>query len=115
MECREWLCLWATRDQLANVVELQGSASAYASFCFRFRAKTGLPLAPLVSAGKWAWLLENNEAIKTLAGENKLRFGTVDAWLIHQLTSGEVHATDLSNASRTGLLNLHMLNGTRIC
>ncbi len=74
-----------------------------------FRAKTGLPLAPLVSAGKWAWLLENNEAIKTLAGENKLRFGTVDAWLIHQLTSGEVHATDLSNASRTGLLNLHTL------
>ena len=74
-----------------------------------FHVKTGLPLAPLVSAAKWAWLLENDEAIKALASEDKLRFGTVDAWLIHQLTYGEVHATDLSNASRTGLLNLHTL------
>jgi glycerol kinase len=74
-----------------------------------FRSKTGLPLAPLVSAGKWAWLLENEPAIKSLEDDGKLRLGTVDSWLIHQLTQGAVHATDLSNASRTGLLNLKSL------
>jgi glycerol kinase len=72
-----------------------------------FRAKTGLPLAPLISAGKWTWLLENDESIASLAGEGKLRFGTVDSWLLHQFTRGAVHATDFSNASRTGLLNLN--------
>jgi glycerol kinase len=69
-----------------------------------------LPLAPLVSAGKWAWLLENEPALKSLADNGKLRFGTVDSWLIHQFTRGAVHATDFSNASRTGLLNLASLS-----
>ncbi len=73
------------------------------------RAKTGLPLATLMSAGKWAWLLENNAQAQALAQAGTLRLGTVDSWLIHRLTGGQVHATDLSNASRTGLLHLEHL------
>jgi len=81
------------------------------SFDFRdqFRVRTGLPLAPLVSACKWAWLLENETCVTELARENNLRLGTVDSWLIHQFTRGAVHTTDFSNASRTGLLNLTTL------
>lgn len=99
---------------VANAVSWQCSRGA--DICDRlslrpseFRARTGLPLAPLISACKWAWLLENESGIKTLSRESRLRFGTVDSWLIHQLTGGSVHATDLSNASRTGLLNLATL------
>ena len=73
------------------------------------RSKTGLPLAPLISATKWAWLLENNPTVQELKSEEHLRLGTVDSWLIHKLTGGAVHATDLTNASRTGLLNLASL------
>jgi glycerol kinase len=70
------------------------------------RSKTGLPLATLISAGKWAWLLENDLRAQAAARRGQLRFGTVDSWLISRLTGGSVHTTDLSNASRTGLLNL---------
>jgi len=77
------------------------------------RAKTGLPLATLISAGKWAWLLENHAATQELAGSGGLRLGTVDSWLVHQFTKGSLHATDLSNASRTGLLNLDRLTWDR--
>ena len=70
------------------------------------RAKTGLPLATLISAGKWAWLLEHNGRARAFAECGQLRLGTVDSWLIYRLTGGAVHATDLTNASRTGLLNL---------
>lgn len=79
------------------------SRSAY------LRATTGLPLAPLISASKWAWLLENEPTVRELAANGTLRLGTVDSWLIHQLTDGTVHATDLTNASRTGLLALDTL------
>jgi glycerol kinase len=77
------------------------------------RAKTGLPLATLISAGKWAWLVENNAEAQALAIAGTLRFGTVDSWLIHRLTAGAVHATDWSNASRTGLLPLEQLTWDR--
>lgn len=70
------------------------------------RSRTGLPLATLISAGKWAWLLENDSRARAAARAGNLRFGTVDSWLINRLTAGSVHTTDLSNASRTGLLNL---------
>lgn len=73
------------------------------------RATAGLPLAPLISASKWAWLLENDPGVSELASAGILRIGTVDTWLIHQLTGGAVHATDLTNASRTGLLALDTL------
>jgi glycerol kinase len=73
------------------------------------RAKTGLPLATLISAGKWAWLLENNAAAQACEKAGTLRLGTVDSWLLHQFTNGRLHATDFSNASRTGILNLDRL------
>ena len=70
------------------------------------RSSTGLPLATLISAGKWAWLIENDSRAQAAARAGNLRFGTVDSWLMNRLTGGSVHTTDLSNASRTGLLNL---------
>jgi glycerol kinase len=73
------------------------------------RPKTGLPLATLISAGKWAWLLENDCQAANLASAGALHFGTVDSWLIHRLSEGKVYATDFSNASRTGLLDLQQL------
>jgi len=113
---RETAVAWNAESGLpvANAISWQcgrasGICNRLARIASEFRAKSGLPLAPLVSAGKWAWLLENDGAINVLAGSGKLRVGTVDSWLIHQLTCGDVHATDLSNASRTGLLNLHTL------
>src|SRR6266567_1106745 len=76
-----------------------------------FRAKTGLPLAPLVSAGKWAWLIANDPAVQKAVCESDICFGTVDSWLIARLTGmGKHHVTDLTNASRTGLLNLETLD-----
>jgi glycerol kinase len=73
------------------------------------RSKTGLPLATLISGGKWAWMLENDPKAESSAKSGTLRFGTVDSWLVHRLTGGTSHLTDLSNASRTGLLNLEQL------
>ncbi len=73
------------------------------------RSKTGLPLAPLLSATKWAWLLENNSLVQQLKEQRRLCLGTVDTWLIHKFTGGKEYATDLTNASRTGLFNLSNL------
>jgi glycerol kinase len=67
---------------------------------------TGLPLDPLVSAGKWTWMLENLAAVSDAAKAGTLRIGTVDSWLLWCLSGGKVHATDTTNASRTALLNL---------
>jgi glycerol kinase len=113
---RETAVAWnaTTGRHVANAIGWQcgraaGICDRLTSFSSLFRAKTGLPLAPLVSAGKWAWLLENEPSIRMLADKGELRFGTVDSWLIHQLTGGTVHATDFSNASRTGLLDLGSL------
>ena len=110
---RETAVAWdaSTGKPVANAVSWQcgraaGICDRLAPYATEFRNRTGLPLAPLVSAGKWAWLLENDATVQSLAREERLRFGTVDSWLIHQLTKGEAHVTDLSNASRTGLLNL---------
>lgn len=71
--------------------------------------RSGLPLDPLLTAGKWAWMLENNPEVSDAADRGTLGLGTVDAWLVSRLTLGQVHATDTSNASRTGLLNLATL------
>ncbi|MFZ5842017.1 MAG: glycerol kinase GlpK [Pseudomonadota bacterium] len=70
------------------------------------RARTGLVLDPYFSASKMRWLLEHVPAVKTAAAHDKLCFGTVDSWLIWQLTDGRVHVTDAGNASRTQLYNL---------
>ncbi|HTB80850.1 MAG TPA: glycerol kinase GlpK [Opitutaceae bacterium] len=71
-----------------------------------FRARTGLVLDPYFSGTKLAWLLDHIHGARRRAERGELAFGTVDTWLIWQLTGGRVHATDVSNASRTLLLNL---------
>jgi glycerol kinase len=71
-----------------------------------FRRKTGLLLDPYFSATKLAWLLDHVPGARRRAGRGELAFGTVDSWLLWQLTAGKVHATDVSNASRTLLMNL---------
>jgi glycerol kinase len=71
-----------------------------------FRRKTGLLLDPYFSGTKLAWLLDHVPGARRRAARGELAFGTVDTWLLWQLTGGRVHATDVSNASRTLLLNL---------
>jgi glycerol kinase len=72
----------------------------------RFRRRTGLLLDPYFSGTKLAWLLDNIPGARRRAERGELAFGTVDTWLLWKLTAGKVHATDVSNASRTLLLNL---------
>lgn len=73
------------------------------------RLKTGIPLSPYFPAAKYAWLLENEEAVGQAAKQGQLCLGTIDSWLLFRLTGGAVFATDYSNASRTQLLNLRSL------
>ena len=75
-----------------------------------FQDKTGLLLDPYFSGTKIKWILDSNPEIKKLAANNNLAFGTIDTWLIWKLTKGEVHVTDVTNASRTLLFNIHNLN-----
>ncbi|WP_269542836.1 glycerol kinase GlpK [Cerasicoccus fimbriatus] len=69
--------------------------------------KTGLVLDPYFSGTKVRWILDNVDGAREQAERGELCFGTVDSWLIWNLTGGEVHATDPSNASRTLLFNIH--------
>lgn len=73
------------------------------------RSKTGLIIDAYFSATKIRWILENVPGARDKAEEGRLRFGTVDTWLIWMLTRGEVHVTDVTNASRTMLFNIHTL------
>ena len=73
------------------------------------RSKTGLIIDAYFSATKILWILENVPGARKRAEEGKLRFGTVDTWLIWMLTRGEIHVTDVTNASRTMLFNIHTL------
>ena len=70
-------------------------------------AKTGLLADPYFSGFKLNWLLENIAGLRERADKGELAFGTVDSWLIWNLTEGKCHVTDASNASRTGLYNIH--------
>ena len=70
------------------------------------RNKTGLVIDPYFSATKMHWMLEHSPRVKALAGQGRLAFGTVDAWLIWKLTGGSVHAVDATNASRTMLYDI---------
>ncbi len=70
--------------------------------------KTGLLLDPYFSATKIAWILDNVEGARTKAEAGELAFGTVDSYLIWQLTDGKAHRTDATNAARTMLYNIHM-------
>jgi glycerol kinase len=69
-------------------------------------AKTGLPVAPYFSGSKMQWLLENNSEVANAAAAGRLCLGTMDSWLVFKLTGGKSHITDVTNASRTLLMNL---------
>ena len=75
-----------------------------------FYEKTGLVLDAYFSATKIKWILENVQGAKERAKKGELLFGTVDSWLVWNLTKGKVHVTDYSNASRTMLFNIETLS-----
>ncbi len=115
---RETVLLWdrATGQPIHNAIVWQCRRTA--SVCDRIRAegfdrilreKTGLVTDAYFSGTKIAWLLENIPGARERAQRGELACGTIDTWLIWQLTGGRVHATDVSNASRTLLFNLHTL------
>ena len=75
----------------------------------KIRQKTGLIIDAYFSGTKIKWILDNVPGAREKAEAGKLRFGNVDSWLVWQLTRGEVHVTDVSNASRTMLFNINTL------
>ncbi|KAA0186208.1 Glycerol kinase [Fasciolopsis buskii] len=75
-----------------------------------FQAKTGLPIHSYFSALKLCWLLENHVDVAEANENGTLLAGTVDCWIIWRLTNGKCHVTDVTNASRTMLMNLHTLD-----
>jgi glycerol kinase len=90
-------------DQLARGYAADGGAD-------RFRAKTGLPLASYFSGLKLKWVLDNVEGLRARAQKGEIAFGTIDTWLMWKLTGGKTHVTDVTNASRTQLMDLHTLD-----
>ena len=75
----------------------------------KVRAKTGLPIDSYFSATKIRWILDNVDGAREKAKQGKLAFGTVDSWLVWNFTKHELHITDVTNASRTMLFNIHTL------
>ncbi|THB64467.1 MAG: glycerol kinase, partial [Spirochaetaceae bacterium] len=74
------------------------------------RQRTGLVIDSYFSGTKIAWILDQDPTLRRRAAQGELAFGTVDSWLIYNLTRGKVHATDYSNASRSMLYNIHTLD-----
>jgi len=116
---RETTVVWnrKTGQPIANAIVWQDRRTA--AFCEALRrdghdktilAKTGLVIDPYFSATKIKWLLDHVAGARADAARGDLAFGTVDCWLLYKLTAGNVHATDVSNASRTMLFNIHTLD-----
>ena len=76
----------------------------------RFRAKTGLPLASYFSGLKLKWVLDTVPGLRARAEAGEIAFGTIDSWLVWNLTEGREHLTDVTNASRTQLMDLQTLD-----
>lgn len=113
---RETTLIWDrdSGEPLHNAIVWQDRRTANA--CDQLRAqgvealiseRTGLLIDPYFSATKLAWLLDHVEGARTRAEAGQIAFGTVDSWLIWKLTGGKVHVTDVTNASRTLLFNIH--------
>ena len=96
--------VWQCRRTASKVDELV--AAGYGDL---IRQKTGLVPDAYFSATKIAWILDNVPGARKKAEEGDLLFGTVDSWLIYNLTKGEVHVTDYTNASRTMIYDIHKL------
>ena len=116
---RETSLLWERRSgkSLGNAIVWQCRRTA--SFCEGLRKKglepmvrdrTGLVLDPYFSASKFRWLLNDIEGARGRARRGDIAAGTIDSYLLYRLTGGAVHATDVSNASRTSLMNLRTLD-----
>ncbi len=75
----------------------------------RFRHQTGLPLATYFAGPKVRWLLDSDPELAARAERGELAFGTIDSWVVYQLTRGAEHVTDVTNASRTMLMDLETL------
>ena len=112
---RETTLVWekATGKPLHNAIVWQDRRTA--EFCAEMReagheetitAKTGLLFDPYFSSTKLKWILDQNEGSRTRAKNGELLFGTVDTYIIWQLTGGAVHATDATNACRTMLYDI---------
>ncbi len=113
---RETTLLWnrATGEPVHNAIVWQDRRAEPTCAALReqgleptFRAKTGLILDAYFSGTKLKWLLDHVPGARAAAERGELAFGTVDTWLMWQLTGGTLHATDVTNASRTLLLNVH--------
>ena len=115
---RETTIVWDrnTGVPVYNAIVWQDKRTA--SFCDELKAKgldkliqekTGLIIDAYFSATKVKWILDNVAGAREKANKGELCFGTVDSWLLWNLTKGQVHATDVSNASRTMLCNIHTL------
>ncbi len=115
---RETTVLWdrGTGKPVANAIVWQDRRTA--SMCDELRkqglaetirSKTGLVIDAYFSGTKVAWLLDNTPGLRARAERGEIAFGTIDSWLLWNLTGGRLHATDYSNASRTLLYNIHAL------
>lgn len=115
---RETTIVWDidTDEPIYNAIVWQDRRTA--TFCDQLKAdgltetirqKTGLIIDAYFSGTKIKWILDNVPGARKRAEEGKLRFGTVDSWLVWRLTRGETHVTDVTNASRTMLFNIHEL------
>ena len=115
---RETTVVWdrATGKPIYNAIVWQDRRTA--EYCDELRAKgldkiicekTGLILDAYFSATKVKWILDNVAGARAKAEKAELCFGTIDSWLLWNLTKGQIHATDVSNASRTMLCNIHTL------
>ena len=94
--------VWQDRRTSAYCDELKAAGHAKT-----IQEKTGLIIDAYFSATKLKWILDNVAGARTKAEQGELAFGTIDSWLVWKLTNGAVHVTDVSNASRTMLMNIH--------
>jgi glycerol kinase len=115
---RETTLLWDAQTGKAVYPAIVWQDRRTFSYCERLKTpesekmiqhKTGLLLDPYFSASKIVWILENVPEAKILAKKGDLRFGTVETWLLFKLTHGKYHLSDVTNASRTLLFNIHTL------
>lgn len=116
---RETTVLWDKRtgEPLHNAIVWQDRRTS--GYCDELRAKghadaiqqkTGLVLDAYFSATKIKWMLDNVEGAREKAAAGHIAFGTIDTWLVWKLTAGNVHITDVSNASRTMIYNIHNMD-----
>jgi glycerol kinase len=113
---RETTVLWDRRTGLPVAPAIVWQDRRTAQMCASLRAgglepeivrRTGLLLDPYFSGTKLAWLLEQSRGVRARAERGELAFGTIDCWLIWNLTGGAHHLSDVTNASRTMLFNIH--------